>query len=239
MLKSIIVKAANKAGEFVSKKVDYIKEQVQIAKNVQVVLKDAESFAVDEVQIVNWVLDEAAKCQCRVHGFELRIVTNAQLTAERLPIFRSRAKEGLMRKVGIFGKINKVESFVSTVADLGTTSFAQSMAGETLCREMDGEDAVYIYPEQLRMLWWQLAAKRCENIESIVRQIVRHEFRHAEQILAIRKVGGEELVRKMFDLEMNTSYDDRIMEKDAWAEQHLDHYRPIEEFIKEALEAIQ
>lgn len=233
MLKNLIQKVVDFAAEHSTT----VKEQLDAYKGIQKALSDTESFKATEVDVVNWALDEAAKCQTRIHGFKLVLGTSADI--DKLVVkTQVKTKESFMKKIGIFGRIGKVEMTIEKVANFAAASALSAFAGCTFCTEVDNEeDAIYIYVEQLHRLWWQLA-KRGESIEEIVRQTVRHEFRHAEQILAMRKVGGSDLVKRMMDLEMETAYNDRIMEKDAWSEQHLDHYRPIEEFIKEAVEAV-
>ena len=118
---------------------------------------------------------------------------------------------------------------------------ADNVMGEIICSEIDEDenciDRAVFYPENIQCWWWQ-SAIRGESLKEIIQQAVKHEFRHAEQIQALREIGGSDLVMKVVHVEVRTPYSKRIMEKDASGVEHLDHYRPIEEFVAEALEAI-
>ena len=225
MFKNIV----NAVSNFVENKKAEIQEQIEAAKNIQKALQNPDNFKVDEVELTNVILEEAAKCQTRVHGFKFVVGTKDDLT-HRMPVFVGRTNSALLEKIGFLGKFRKVELFVGQVAVEATKSVMKALMGETMTKELDGEDTVIVYPEQIKALWYN-CAKRGETIQEIARQIVRHEFRHAEQFTELRKAGYD--VKKIMDLECKKQYMNRIIERDAWAEEHLTSYRPISEFMVE------
>ena len=184
----------------------------------------------DEVQITNIVLDEAAQCAFKAPGFSFKVGTYEDLRKE-LPKMEQKTRENLLDKVGVLRRINKVEEICNQAATAACQDIIGKIMGLTKFSEEYDADVIYIFPEQLKSLWWAVA-KHGENIEQIIRQIVRHEFRHAEQIIAIRKTYGSDAVKRAFEKESKESaYGTGPMEKDAWEGQHLDQYRPIEEFL--------
>ena len=234
---NIIKKVAQKLVMLVADHCDSIKTVIDNQRGIQAALKRTEDFEVDEVQITSWILDEAVKAQQRVHGFDIEIGTYADLR-ENLPRTIEATKAYLMKKVGLLGHIGFVKTKVDKLAKSTAVSTVNSMVGQTNWVEKgDPTDSVMMYPSQLRGSWWSLAIHG-EGIEDIVRQMVRHEFRHAEQIQALRKIGGSDLVKKVVELDETLPYNKRITEMDAWNEQHLPSYRPIDEFVKEALAAV-
>ena len=225
MFKSIV----NKINSFVQNQ----KAQAQAEKEAQNARFNAmidPANDLDLAQITNILLDEAAKCQVRIHGFKFIVGTEKNMNA-RKPVFEMRVKSVVMEKLGIFGKINKVEKLVDQVSYYAMLNATQGLMGETMTVEMDGEDTIIIYPEQIKALWIYGIRHGETSIEEIIRQIVRHEFRHAEQFIAIRKAGMD--VKKVIKIDCARQYDQRLIEKDAWAEQHKESYRPISEFIAE------
>lgn len=234
---NVFKKVAQKLVLLVADHVDSVKTAIDNQRGIKMALSRTADFAVDEVQIKKWILDEAAKAQQRVHGFEILIGTGADLH-NNLPRTIDVAKDRLMKKVGPLSRIGFVKNKVDKMAKAIAVSTVNQMFGRTNWIEKgDQTDSVMVYPSQLRGSWWKLAIHG-EGIEDVTRQIVRHEFRHAEQIQALREVGGSDLVKKVIAFEETLPYNKRITERDAWNEQHLPSYRPISEFVREALAAV-
>lgn len=225
LFKNLVKKAASKINDVVKE----VKDQVSAIQNIRKALSDQESMNMDEVQITNIILDEAAKCSFKAPGFTFKVGTYDDLRNE-LPAMEQKTRENLLNKVGVLRRINKVEEICNQMATAACQDLVGKIMGLTKFEEEYNSDVIYVFPEQLKSLWWAIA-KRGENIEEIIRQIVRHEFRHAEQILAIRKTYGSDAVKLAFERESNSSYGTGPMEKDAWEGQHLETYRPIEEFL--------
>lgn len=233
----LLKKIAQKAAQFAYDHSAFIKKCVDDHNGIQAALARKEDFEIDEVQITIWALDEAAKAQTRVHDFNVFVGTYTKLR-QQIPKTQETTNKVFLEKVGVLGRISVVKNAVKKIADASAEQFVGAIMAQTMWTEKgDAEDCVIIYPEQIRMMWWQIA-KRGESLEQITRQLVRHEFRHAEQVQALRKEGGAELVKKVGELEMHTSYYQRVMEMDAWNEQHLESYRPIAEFVAEAKAAV-
>lgn len=237
MLKNVFKKIAKKLVEFAYNHNQSIKKAVDNHRGIQTALSRTEYFAVNEAQITKWILDEATKAQQRVHGFDILIGTGADLR-ENLPRTIEVAKARIMKKVGLLGHIGFVKTKVDKLAKSTAVSTVNSMVGQTMWIEKgDLTDSVMMYPSQLRGSWWSLAIHG-EGIEEVTRQMVRHEFRHAEQIQALREVGGSDLVKKVVELDEMLPYNQRLLERDAWEGQSLPEYRPIELFVAEALAAV-
>ena len=235
----MLKKIASKMAKFAYEHSAYIRHCVEVYQKAtdasMAPLEASEDASIG--QISAWAIDEAAKIQARIHGFNLYIADYDKLL-EQLPATKASLQIVYMEKAGILGYFSIIQHVVKTISEVQATQKVKATMGQCQWVEKhDPEDCVLIYPEQIQKMWTSLK-KKDETIEEIVRQIVRHEYRHAEQVKALREVGGSDLVIAVFEHDAMFEYQNQITEKDAFGEQHLEHYRPIEEFVKEAVEAI-
>ena len=190
--------------------------------------------------IETWAKDEAAKLNN--HGFEFQI-RNHDDVEDIIPasVLEAGYKFILGKQLGIkstlafmaFGK-----GYFSKMASLKRQQLLLSLIGKMVSTETAGveKDTVVIFRDNLIHLWKNVAEEG-ETIEDIVRLTIRHEFRHAEQVVALRKEGGSQLVMQVQALDAMRPSNEQIMELDAESGQRVG-YRPIAEFVKEAFEAI-
>lgn len=201
---------------------------------------DAEPVKKDLIdQITLWVIDEVQKLtEARKGcGFQVFIGTVEELR-DQIKATQDVFYEVFLAKTKWFGRFKCVQRGCrAAAASYGQNFIENLMAQSCWVEKGDRLDAIIFYPEQMARLWTKVA-KGGETIEAVVRQLVRHEFRHAEQVIELRRVGGSQLVVKVVEYDLQREYSRRVMERDAWEGQSLPEYRPISEFAQEALAAV-
>lgn len=213
-----------------------VRKAIGIYQRYQTNRARIKDFELNKAQVIDWVLDEATKAANRVHGFELKLGTDKDLRQNLLATID--AVHGFFLKE-LNSKPNKPNWFIKLVINIASRIVAKKLvksclAQTTWLEKGDTMDSVIVYPQHFCDSWRE---DYSEN-EVMVRSSVRHEFRHAEQIQALRKAGGEELVKKVTKLEFDLAYNDRLMEKDAISGQFTNAYRPINEFVEEILQIV-
>ena len=88
--------------------------------------------------------------------------------------------------------------------------------GTTLCAEADGVDQVSFQLDALQT-WQKKLGLSDQTAKMNVFQFVRHEWRHMQQFIWLRKVGGSDLLMKVLNDEINAAYGQGTLEADAIA----------------------
>lgn len=134
------------------------------------------------------------------------------------------------KKAGSLNRFQFVRNFITGMGQ-GAAQRTEMYMGITTFEEVTGKDEVIFYVDHIIKYWGTLAFEASDSPESITRQIVRHEIRHAHQFTHLRAIGGSELVKKVWNKEQTISYTNRATEKDAFKGQR-DGYGDIQEFVK-------
>ena len=205
----------------VNNKVSEIKTAFRQGKNIIQAAVSAQTLGLTTDQVVAVALDEAKKyTSITSSGVEFRIVLNDDDEfVNRIKTWRESAEQHLHRKFKILSQFQTGRKFLDDQARQAAFNAALQICGETLTQEKDGKDSVYIYADVLCCIWF-LLARNGESWDEVVRQIVRHEFRHMRQFLRLRERGGNGYVLLAYDVDVaNPDYLNRITEKDAWGNQ--------------------
>lgn len=202
----------------ISNKVEEVKTTIRQTKNVIQAAVSAQTLGLTTEQVVEVALDEAEKY--RSYGVEFRIVlNNDDEFVNRINAWKEFGESNLNKRLGILTHFENVRNFSRQAARQSALNLATQIAGETLTIEHDGKDAVYIYADVLSSIWF-LLAKEGEDWQEIVRQIVRHEFRHMLQFLKLRERGYNGYVCLVYETDISDmDYRNRITERDAWNNQ--------------------
>lgn len=130
-------------------------------------------------------------------------------------------KTALEKKAGILRHIPWVAKKIEETAKVCDGKASDAFFAETCSTEQGKEDVVYIYFDLFKAKWWAVDFEE-RNWRLVLRQLVRHEYRHVAQILELRKRGGSEYVKKAFDAHMRVNmfnYKSDPMEADAYKNQ--------------------
>lgn len=112
--------------------------------------------------------------------------------------------------------------------------------GEVLAQEIakdsldTPEDSCVFYPQVIKEQWMNVDFDHSFSPETVIRKIARHEARHCAQFQALRSKGGSELVERVIQHKMSSTYGEDVLEYDAYRCQ-LGEERSIDEFLKEAM----
>lgn len=198
-------------------KVEDIKTAVRQMTNIIQAAILAQTLGLTTEQVIAVALDEAKKYTS--YG-EFRIVRNSDDEfVNRIQAWREFGEGNLNKRLGFLTRFQNVQNWTKEIARQSALKLSSQIAGETLTIEHDGKDAVYIYADILTAIWF-LFAKEGESWEEIVRQIVRHEYRHMRQFLKLRERGGNGYVLLAYETDVSeVNYHGRVTERDAWANQ--------------------
>ena len=205
----------------INNKVEEVKTAFIQGKNIIQAAITAQTLNLTTDQIVEVALDEAKKyTSITSSGVEFKVVLNDDDEFfNRIKTWRESAEQHLHRKFKILSQFQTVRGFLDDQARQAAFNAALQICGETLTQEKDDKDSVYIYADVLCCIWF-LLARSGESWDEVVRQIVRHEFRHMRQFLRLRERGGNGYVLLAYDVDVaNPNYMQRITEKDAWGNQ--------------------
>lgn len=106
--------------------------------------------------------------------------------------------------------------------------------GFTDCPELGGsEDSVEIFYQGIE--YFTQNAKISDSFEeTLIQQILKHEFRHAQQILEMRRLGFD--IESVYEVESMYKYGEGPLEVDAIKAQTQN--RPISDFVEELISTI-
>lgn len=135
-----------------------------------------------------------------------------------------------------FGRIwnsSFFRKFCSAIEEKAARKFVESMGGVTLREEVEGEDCIIMFPNNLSKQYSSIKAQLKDEwsddaFEEICRSFIRHENRHAEQFIEMRKLG---ILEKVLEAERYIPMLKRVTELDAYGGQYKG-YPPISEFIE-------
>lgn len=217
-------------------KVNEVKTVIRQTKNIVQAATIASTLNLTSEMVANVAMDEAKKY--RHLGVEFRVVLNSDDEfTNRIQVWREFGANNLRKRLGILARFDKVQTWIHEVAREAAFKSATQIAGETLTVEHDGKDAVYVYADLLSAMWFMIA-KEGENWEEVVRQIVRHEFRHMRQFLRLRERGYNGYVLLAYETDVSElNYHARVTERDAWANQtkELEDQDPLDPVIDEII----
>lgn len=103
-------------------------------------------------------------------------------------------------------------------------------AGVTSCKEVDGKDEVQFFVDGVLEV-----LSRLGHVDLGV--VVKHEWRHSLQFAWLRQQGGANLVKRVLNDEIASSYGQGVLEYDAKLFSEKGINRPFEEVFAEYLAA--
>lgn len=217
-------------------KVNEVSNVIRQTKNIMAAAATASTLNLTSDMVIAIARDEAKKYTS--YGVEFRIVRNSDDEfVNRIQAWREFGEGNLNKRLGFLTRFQNVQNWTKEVARQSALKLASQIAGETLTVEHDGKDAVYIYADILTAIWF-LLAKEGESWEEIVRQIVRHEYRHMRQFLKLRERGYNGYVLLAYETDVSEfDYKNRVTERDAWANQarEIEDQDPIDPVIDEII----
>lgn len=197
--------------------IQQIKASLYVVGGIQL-NETTNTLSVEEITAIAY--NEAEKYSG--YGFDFKIVKNGDVEMQEVEQERREKANSLFtQKHFLLKRFDLGKKFIdeavrSTLEQIYRMSFA-----ETFTVEKNGKDAVYFYIDSFRKAWTLLASNG-ETCEQLVREIVRHEFRHVLQIKKLRERGGSGYILLMYDVNNRTQYLNRTIEIDAYKNQKLE-----------------
>lgn len=131
-------------------------------------------------------------------------------------------RDALTIKAGLFRYIPWVRRKIETIAKECDGKYDSSLFAETMTVEQGGRiDEVVFYYDYFAEKWWALDLS-IKDWRLAIKEVVRHEYRHVEQIKELRRRGGSEYVHAALKAHMRVNiftYKSDPMEADAYANQ--------------------
>ena len=196
-------------------------------------------------QIITWILDEASKTMPL--GFSCRIGTEENKKQRTLMLqYRTRRKYyeklssfSIYKYLHKFSLFRLFEGFIYTLGDKFGKAFYDDLIGECMAQEMDNIDQILIYPDRALLYLEKLIKMEGDDFElgvsfeKVIRDLVKHEIRHAKQFVECRKEGISAnlalyIENRYFD------YGEGPLEKDAlYVQFHNDEERTLSEVVQQ------
>lgn len=131
-------------------------------------------------------------------------------------------RTALNSKAGLLRHIPWVSRKIEAIAKECDGKCNNNLFAETMTVEQGGSiDEVVFYYDYFAEKWWALDPD-LRDWRLAIKQIVRHEYRHVEQIKELRRRGGADYVHKALKAHMRVNifnYRSDPMEADAYANQ--------------------
>lgn len=124
-------------------------------------------------------------------------------------------------KAGLLRHIPWVSRKIEAIAKECDGKYNSSLFAETMTVEQGGIDEVIFYYDYFAEKWWALNPD-LRDWKLAIKEIVRHEYRHVEQIKELRRRGGAQYVHAALKAHMRVTilnYKSDPMEADAYANQ--------------------
>lgn len=182
--------------------------------------------------VIGYIQEEAD----RHPGYEWRFADEESLNIRGKEIFEEWAVSSFWYKLALKFMSKQLAAEVQQeTAQKVINNWKSEIFGEAQFKEKNGRDLVELNLNVFILKWHTYDFKATFDMKETIQSIVRHEFRHAEQIKSLREAGGSELVWKAYNLKKKYNYGSDPMEWDAFQVQ-FGNERPIEEFVKEVIE---
>lgn len=180
--------------------------------------------------ITTWVAEQAV--ESLPNGFRLKI-GDEQDKIDRTRITKYRQRRLFYYKVPkIIMKWSKLRNWLYSIANKKAVDFYEDLQAECLFLENDNQDTVLIYPDNV-LKFVNSFEERYVPIEKIVKDLVKHEARHAAQFLALRALNINPSMALTFE-SMDFKYGEGPLEKDAFYLQYIGiEERPVHEVAAE------
>jgi hypothetical protein len=189
-------------------------------------------------QIVDWATDEFNKLNTT--NFSL-VIADEKVVEERRKLFRYRFKRrywiSILNRLPKWLRFNILHRFILCMGEVVADKFLGDTIAETCNQETDMEDSVIVYPEH----FYTYAGKMKERVvpfEILVRDTIRHELRHVEQIKEMRRVNINPSIAFSFEGLM-FKYGKGPLERDANEFQSGNEVASIEEVISDLKEQME
>lgn len=130
-------------------------------------------------------------------------------------------RTALNTKAGLLRHIPWVNRKIEAIAKECDGKYNSSLFGETTTVEQGKLDEVVFYYDYFVEKWWALNPD-LRDWKLAIKQVVRHEYRHVEQIKELRRRGGAQYVHAALKAHMRVNvftYKNDPMEADAYANQ--------------------
>jgi len=181
-------------------------------------------------QIVEWATDEFSKLNTT--NFSL-VIADEKLVEERRKLFRYRFKRrywiSILSRLPKWLRFNILHRFILSIGEVVADKFLGDAIAETCNQETDMQDSVIVYPEHF-YTYIKKMKERVVPFEIVVRDTIRHELRHVEQIKEMRRVNINPSIAFSFEGLM-FKYGKGPLETDAFEFQEGNEVASIEEVI--------